>query len=278
MFQTLQRMSVTALFAAAAVLLVGATTMGGCSSSHKSGSKDYKTLYENRQYADAYKAAMEAQTEGSSVQREQAALIAGLSAAALNKNDEAERILRPLTKSGDQTVSGKASAQVGLIAYEGNRHSEASELLTDASNKLSGDEGARASLYAGDALRAQGRTSDAKSMYEKAQTQVQNDSTLKVLISDRIAAVSGLNKAGTGGFTVQLGAFSSFQRAQVQADRYRARAQAAGLATPRIVQTKNTAGALVYAVRVDRFATRQAADAARTKLGADARVMTTQGE
>jgi len=271
MLQTLQRMSATALLAAA--LLVT-----GCSSSSKTGSKDYKTLYENRQYADAYKAAMEAQTEGSSVQREQAALIAGLSAAALNKNDEAERILRPLTKSNDQTVSGKASAQVGLIAYEGNRHSEASELLTDASNKLSGDEGARASLYAGDALRAQGRTSDAKAMYEKAQTQVQNDSTLKVLISDRIAAVTGLSNAGTGGFTVQLGAFSSFQRAQVQADRYRARAQAAGLATPRIVQTKNSAGAQVYAVRVDRFASRQAADAARAKLGADARVMTTQGE
>ena len=107
---------------------------------------------------------------------------------------------------------------------------------------------------------------------------MQNDSTLKVLISDRIAAVTGLNKAGTGGFTVQLGAFGSFQRAQVQADRFRARAQAAGLSTPRIVQTKNSAGALVYAVRVDRFTTRQAADAARAKLGADARVMTTQGE
>ena len=159
MLQTIQRMSATALLAAA--LLVT-----GCSSSSKTGSKDYKTLYENRQYAEAYKAALEAQTEGSSVQREQAALIAGLSAAALNKNDEAERILRPLTKSNDQTVSGKASAQVGLIAYEGNRHGEASELLTDASNKLSGDEGARASLYAGDALRAQGRTSDAKAMYE----------------------------------------------------------------------------------------------------------------
>ncbi|MBS0191734.1 MAG: SPOR domain-containing protein [Phycisphaerales bacterium] len=252
--------------------------LGGCSSSQKAGQADYKELYNQHRYADAYKAALEAQTEGSTVQKEQAALIAGLSAAALGKDDEAERILRPLTKSGDKSISGRAEAQLGLIAYEHDRHAEASELLTDAAGKLSGDEAARASLYAGDALRAQGRISDAKASYERAQTQVQNDSTLKVLISDRLAAVSGQQRSGTGQFTVQLGAFSSFQRAQVQADRYRVRAQAAGMSTPRIVQTTNTQGAKVYAVRVGRFASRSAAETAQKALGSEAKVMTATNE
>ncbi|MGH7245062.1 MAG: SPOR domain-containing protein [Phycisphaerales bacterium] len=271
--------SIRAAKVALMVLLVAsALFLGACASSHKGAQDDYKELYSQHRYADAYKAALEAQTEGSSVQKEQAALIAGLSAAALGKNDEAEKILRPLLKSGDQTVSGKAAAQLGLIAYGRDHHSEASTLLIDASNKLTGDEAARASLYAGDALRAQGRTSEARSSYEKAQGQVQNDSTLKVLISDRLAAVTGTQTSGTGQFTVQLGAFSSWQRAQVQADRYRARAQSAGLASPRIVQTTNQQGVKVYAVRVGRFSNRGQAETVQRNLGSEAKIMTATNE
>ena len=261
-----------------ALILLSATFQVACSSSQKGQQADYKELYSQHRYADAYKAALEAQTSGSSVQKEQAALIAGLSAAALGKNDEAEKILTPLLKSGDQTVSGKAAAQLGLIAYGADRHAEAATLLTEASNKLTGDEAARASLYAGDALRAQGRTSEARASYERAQTQVQGDSTLKVLISDRLAAVSGTQATGSGQFTVQLGAFSSWQRAQVQADRYRARAQAAGLASPRIVQTANQQGVKVYAVRVGRFANRSAAETVQRNLGAEAKITTATNE
>ncbi|MBL8875072.1 MAG: SPOR domain-containing protein [Phycisphaerae bacterium] len=249
-----------------------------CASSKKSAQEDYRELYNQHRYADAYKAALEAQTEGSSVQKEQAALIAGLSAAALGKNTEAENILKPLLKSGDQTVSGKAAAQLGLIAYEQNRHAEASELLNEAATKLTGDEAARASLYCGDALRAQGRTAEARSSYERAQSQVQDDSSLKVLISDRLAAVSGNQATGSGQFTVQLGAFSSWQRAQVQADRYRARAQAAGLASPRIVQTTNQQGVKVYAVRVGRFANRAQAENVQRNMGAEAKITTATNE
>lgn len=262
----------------AGILAVGVMALAGCSSSQKAGQADYRELYNQHRYADAYKAALEAETTGSSVQKEQAALIAGLSAAALGKNAEAEKILKPLVQSNDKTVSGKAAAQLGLIAYEQDRHAEASELLTEAATKLTGDEAARASLYAGDALRAQGRISDARASYERAQSQVQNDSTLKVLISDRLAAVSGQQRSGTGNFTVQLGAFSSFQRAQVQADRYRVRAQAAGMSTPRIVQTTNAQGTKVYAVRVGRFASRNAAEAAQKSLGSEAKIMTVTNE
>lgn len=269
-----------AFWTALGILALAAWTLSlsGCSSSQKAGQADYRELYSQHRYAEAYNAALEAQTSGSSVQKEQAALIAGLSAAALGKNAEAEKILKPLVQSGDQTVSGKAAAQLGLIAYEQDRHAEASELLTQAATKLTGDEAARASLYAGDALRAQGRISDAKASYERAQSQVQSDSTLKVLISDRLAAVSGQQRAGTGNFTVQLGAFSSFQRAQVQADRYRVRAQSAGMSTPRIVQTTNTQGVKVYAVRVGRFTSRSGAEAAQKSLGSEAKIMTVTNE
>ncbi|MFO0861762.1 MAG: SPOR domain-containing protein [Phycisphaerales bacterium] len=260
------------------VVAAAACFAGACSSSQKTAQADYKELYTQHKYAEAYDAALQAQTEGSSVQKEQAALIAGLSAAALQKNAEAEKILRPLLKSGDQTVSGKAGAQLGLIAYEQSRYAEASELLTEAATKLTGDEAARALLYAGDALRAQGRTSEARASYEKAQAQLQNDSTLKVLISDRLAAVSGNQSVGSGQFTVQLGAFSSWQRAQVQADRYRARAQAAGLASPRIVQTANQQGTKVYAVRVGRFTTKGAAETVQKSMGPEAKVTAVSGE
>ncbi|MBX3381038.1 MAG: SPOR domain-containing protein [Phycisphaeraceae bacterium] len=264
--------------ALAGLLVASAMVQTACSSSQKAPQADYRDLYSQHHYAEAYQAALQAQTEGSSVQKEQAALIAGLSAAALGKNDEAEKILTPLLKSGDQTVSGKAAAQLGLIAYGQDRHAEASALLTEAATKLTGDEAARASLYAGDALRAQGRTSEARASYERAQSQVQDDSTLKVLISDRLAAVSGTQPTGTGQFTVQLGAFSSFQRAQVQADRYRTRAQSAGHTTPRIVQTANAKGVKVYAVRVGRFTKRSDAEAVRKGLGSEAQITTASNE
>ncbi|MBX3389674.1 MAG: tetratricopeptide repeat protein [Phycisphaeraceae bacterium] len=261
-----------------AFLVIVTALLQACASSPKPAQADYRELYSQHRYAEAYKAALEAETEGSSVQKEQAALIAGLSAAALGKNDQAEKILRPLLKSGDQTVSGKAAAQLGLIAYEQDRHAEASELLTEASNKLTGDEAARASLYAGDTFRAQGRASEARASYERAQSQVQDDSTLKVLISDRLAAVTGNQSVGSGQFTVQLGAFSSFQRAQVQADRYRTRAQSAGYPSPRIVQTTSQKGVKVYAVRVGRFQNRGAAEAVQQKLGTEAKITTASGE
>lgn len=274
----IMRSSIRAVWLALVGLILVSTILPACASSQKAADADYRELYNQHRYAEAYQAALQAQTEGSSVQKEQAALIAGLSAAALGKNDEAEKILRPLLKSGDQTVSGKAAAQLGLIAYGQDRHAEASELLTEASNKLTGDEAARASLYAGDALRAQGRSSEARASYERAQSQVQDDSTLKVLISDRLAAVSGTQPTGTGQYTVQLGAFSSFQRAQVQADRYRTRAQSAGYATPRIVQTANAKGVKVYAVRVGRFTKRSEAEAVQRSLGAEAKITTASNE
>lgn len=258
----------------AAVVMLAALPACSSSGTGKRGT-DYVAMYNNRQYADAYEVALEQSKSGPAPSREQAQLIAGLSAAALNKNSEAEGLLRPLLKSQDQIIAGKAGSQLGLIAAESGRNAEAAQLLTDAMGKLKGDEAARAALYAGDAYRAQQDTAQATAMYEKARGLVVNDQSLHVMISDRMASVTGQQLgAGTGKFTVSLGSFNTYQRAQAQADRYRGRAQTANLATPRIVQV-TVNGKQLYGVRVGRFADRAGAEKAKQALGPEAAIATT---
>ncbi|MBL9001898.1 MAG: SPOR domain-containing protein [Phycisphaerae bacterium] len=262
------------LFAA----LIMAVSVFGCSSSQDTKS-DYVKDFENGRYAAAYESASKQATLGSGPRKDQAALIAGLSAQALNRDSDAEKYLGMVKDNADPKIAGQAGAALGLLASEQGRYAEAADYLAKAGRKLEGDDAARAFMYSGDAYKSLGQTTEARGMWSLAQTKVLKDAGLRVMIGDRLAAASNppptTKPPAVGGpaqFTVQVGAFSSYTNAQKQLSRFRAYGE------PRVVETTDKSGKQLFAVRVGRFATRPEAERVKNTIGAEARVMTTAGE
>lgn len=245
---------------------------GGCASGSKTtGHPTYIQDYEARRYQQAYEGARSAAPDLKGAAREQALLIQGESAHALNKNAESKQILRPLTESRDPRIAGQAAAALGLTFQEEGNFAEGATYLQLAASKLDGDAGARAALYAGDCLKSLRQTADARKMYEQAQSQVRTDNSLRAMISDRL---SGAERApGVGKFSLQVGAYSTRQRAQAQADRLRQTAANLGLDSPTIVESTSK-GKSLYTVRVGRFTSKEAAQKAAKGLGVDATIKT----
>jgi len=269
----------TARFALGSLLLAAALPLltlapGGCASdgdqnsaSAPSTTTDFERLYKQREYTKAYQSAAAAYTSATGNAKERAALTAGLSLAALQppKEADSERWLKPLVDSNSTAIAGSASATLGMIVQRKGRHAEAVTLLTAASDKLLGDDRARASMFAGDSLQALGRGPEARSMYERAASST-TDRLLTIQITSRQSTVANDAAPAKGAFTVQIGSFSDAQKARAAADRLAPKAAAAGLATPRVVQTTAKNGAAMHSVRIGRFATRADAQTAQQKL------------
>ncbi len=256
---------------------IAACASGGAKESRAAA--DYQRLYERREYAKAYEAASAAYGNSPPASRERAALVAGLSAAALQRTADAERWLRPLVSSPDDSIAGSAGATLGVAAQKRGAHPEAAKLLTAAVPKLGGDDRAWAAMYAGDSLQAMGRRDEAVRMYEQARDSVVRETELRVQVNAKLAVASSKPSGDVGGlYTVQLGSYSDWQRANAQAVGLRAKAAAAGLPTPRVA-TVSKDGRTLYAVRIGRFGTRVEGEAAMRKLGQPgAAVMVAHGE
>jgi len=263
-------------------LLLGALLLVGCGSSQTTDTRsDYQSLYERREYRKAYDEAVAVAGGTTGLDRDRAALIAGLAAAALEppREADAERWLGPLVENQDTRVSGVASATLGMFAQRKSNHSKAVDLLTNSVNKLSGEDQARAAMFCGDSLVALGKGSDARAMYDRAAGAPVRDRLLKQQIDARVASAknAGPTPDGSGTFTLQLGAFGDFQRAMAESARLQPKAQAAGLPNPRVVRSAKD-GKPLYVVRVGRYPTRAEGETARNKLGATGVVMAASGE
>lgn len=267
--------------------------VGGCSNAPRrdapSGQRttaqareNYVALYARGEYSDAYEGAVAAAGSLSGPKRDEAALIAGLSSHALNRNAEAVRWLAPLENRNDSQLAGKAAATMGLIAQERGEHETAARLLSKAAARLDGDEAARAAMYAGDSFRQMGQTQQADESYQNARRLVVSDADLRVMIGDRIAGKAATPRPSTTAaakgatprntmLTVQLGAFSSLETAQKEAQKVASRANV------RIVPILS-GGKRLYAVRVGQFSNRDAAETIRKQLGGKAVVTVASGE
>lgn len=263
---------------------LAAPLLVGCSGPEKSsadGRPAYLALYERREYRKAYDEAVAAAGGSTGREHDQAALTAGLAAAALEppRESDAERWLKPLVENQDTRVSGVASATLGMFAQRKSNHTKAVDLLTNSVNKLVGEDQARAAMFCGDSLVALGKSSEARAMYDRAAAAPVSDRLLKQQIDARVASSKNASPTpdGSGTFTVQLGAFGDFQRAMAESARLQPKTQAAGLPNPRVVRTSKD-GKTLYVVRVGRFPTRAEGDAARNKLGSAGVVMAASGE
>lgn len=250
----------------------------------------FAQTFEDKRYSEAYEQAVQVATQQRGSTQQQAALIAGLSAQAMNRNADAVRWLAPLRTSSDRVIAGQAHAAMGLIAQERGGHDEASQALMIASQKLTGDEAARAALYAGDSYRTMGKANEAQGAYERAQSLVQTDSGLRMMIGDRlrggtptmvatrpsVPSVVGaprgtVDSAGSEVLTVQVGAYVYESAAQNQVRRL------ASKYNVRVVPILRN-GKRMWAVRVGLFSSRSTAEALRKELGGTAIVTGATGE
>lgn len=246
----------------AMALAVAAAACTGCASgsgsSESTGTKSGATAaYERGAYTTALSEAEEEYRKSSGARKEAAALTAGLSAQALGKDAEAERWLTPLLSSSDRQIRARASAAVGLIRADAGDHERAITLLTDAARVLQGDSGARAEFYAAESYAHLGRVDAARAHYRLAKAKAV-DPDLRRLIDERLAS---------GGYTVQLGAFTSEANARRMANDAAARCASAGVGSPQVVARTRPGAATLYTVRVGRFASKEEAKRAQVRLG-----------
>ncbi len=239
-----------------ALPVVFAAFASGCAGAGRPG---FVRDYEAGRHAAAYRQASATATESSGRSREEAALIAGLSAHALGDAAAAAEWLSPLRGSADRSVSGRALAGLGLIAAERKEHERAAAMLSEASIKLTGDDAARAAFHAGESLGALDRRGAAEREYRRAHM-LTRDARLKSILEDRLNGMM---------YTIQLGAFSSRRNADLARRDAAATAAGLGFGSPRIVVTTRD-GRTLYLVQVGQFRSEHEATEARRRLGADA--------
>ncbi len=288
---------------ARALALVVVTLLSACASNRSgaernAGATDFMLLYQTGQYSSAYDSASSAaRALGTSSQsREQASLIAGLSAQALGRADDARQWLKPLQTSPRDEVKGKALAALGLISQSAGEHASAASDLHNASNWLESaglvSEAARSAMYASDSystnreeVAAQRELERASILASKLPSYDGQAATLRAMIADRrtgrtvtapgdntptrtVQATRGQNSAPSGSvFTVQVNAFSDQNRAQQSA------ARMARYAPARVVPILNAEGKTLYAVRLGQFATKAEAESLKRTIGGGARVV-----
>lgn len=275
-FSTVSTMSFR--LTAAGLTLAAITASGGCKKTQSPGSGvnsgqtapvtsgSATELFEARRFSEAKQVAeAELAKNPTGRSREVPQLIAGLSSHAMGQDAEAQRYLEPLTGSADPQISGRAEAALGQIAQKRGQHAYAADLLTRAASKLDGDDAARASVRAGNSLAAINKNSEAMTQYRNAQTQAESDEVRK----------HAATMTEPGPFALQTGVFSTRANAERRAGELRPKAGSLGLGTVRIVP-ESRAGKTEYSVQVGTFASRQAANAARGRLGEQAVVVSGQ--
>lgn len=273
--------------AAVLCILSVAAVMPGCAGSGTGTNKDaaklnYQQAYAQGRYAQAYDDATSVASNNRAKDRDQAALIAGLSARSLDRNADAERWLRPLLSNSDPTIQGRAAAAMGLMASDAGRQEEAARLLDQASRKLKGDDAARAAMYCGDSQWTLNRAADARTSWTRARDLVVQDGGLRAIINDRLAGqapaplkpgpITGPAKPGAGKYTIQAGAYQSIRDAQSRAH------QLSNFGATRVIDRYDRNGKHLFAVRVGQYPTADAARQVARQIGSGAFVATVDDE
>ncbi len=243
--------------AALVAVLIGAGMLGGCESGRTSSASG---LYDRGDYAAALSEAERAHAAANGVQRDRAALIAGMSAYRLKRYTDAERWLRQAASSTDSEVSGRASATLGLVNVESNNFGSAALDFSAAGRRLKGNEAARAHYYAGEASMLQGRPDAARRSYIEART-LTTDPILRTRIESRLSAPRA--------YTLQIGAFADRANAHKAMTSVGAKASAAGLPQPTLSVNSQIGTRALYVVQLGRFNTLEAAQAAKSSLGGE---------
>jgi len=207
----------------------------------------YDGYYARGRYEQAYASAVAVARAPGGVDR--ASLTAGLAAEALRRDDRARAWLTPIARRGSGELAARARAGLALIELRTGDAARAGRELEAAAAELDGAAGRRAASAAAEAYRRAGLDADAAR-------------------AGRLAR-GLLTQADGGGYTLQVGAYSTRSRAQRRAAEVVAAARASGLGPPR-VEALSRGGERLYSVRVGRFASEADAARALRTLGVEA--------
>lgn len=214
------------------------------------GQASYREYYEAGQYSAALARAQAA--EGRPGGNSDAALVAGLSAEAMRDDATARAWLQPIARgSGDRAA--RAQAGLALIELRTGDPLQAARQLEAASVQLSGTDAREAARVAAQAYEQAGRASDAERMRRRSVG----------MFEPARAADPGL---AAGGYTLQMGAYSTRSRASQRVTEVSSAARTSGLGEPRI-ELATRDGRVLYLVHVGRFRTQSDAERARRTLG-----------
>jgi septal ring-binding cell division protein DamX len=226
-------------------------TLSACNSpQHNAGVNLALASYNAQHYDQAQTQATEAMTKLHTPQREEAAYLAGLSAYRLGRIDDAERHFMAACASPDTPTAAKAKAMLGEVRLDQHRPREAATLFSEAAPSFKGDDAKRCAASAAIAYQQSGDAASSKRWADAA-----NGVT---------GAPSETNRSG---FTLQVGAFKEKNRAQRAAEEAQRLAKREGLGEVRIIPRRDERGQPMYLVQFGSFPTREAAAAARAKIG-----------
>ncbi len=213
--------------------------------------------YQRGDYARAQTTAAHAAATAGGVQRDLAHYMAGMSAYRLNNFATAERYLRVAATSRDESMSADARSTLGLIYSGQGRYAEAADALLRSANLQTGEDRAQAYFYAGIAQQKLGRWPQARTSLLLARRSTR-DAALGRQIDQHLAVT---------GYTIQVGAFTSRANADKAARGYASKAASARVGSVRVTPAVQSGGRPVNLVQIGRFATFNAANTARSRLG-----------
>lgn len=229
----------------------------GCSSTSKGGNLDKAvTDYNAASYSQAEQEAVQAMNKSTGSAKENAAYVAGLSAYRMGNTEEAERRLLIAAQSANTQTAGSAKAMLGQVRLDQNRPREAAVYFSDASRLLTGEDAQKAAKSAALAYQQVGDTTASRQWTDISKT------------SPGSTTASGSRSTGpTLGFALQVGAFGDKKRAQRAADDANTVAKRDGLGPVRVINKRDDRGKPLYLVQFGFFTSRDAAAAARSRIG-----------
>lgn len=213
------------------ILAISVLAIGGCHNKRA----DPVTSYQQERYELAYVQAKKMADRGGGKHRTQGRLLAGLSAEALGLDEEATGWLEPLLYNKDRHIAGRARVAMAKIEHRRGNTERTRSLLRSAIDMLEGD----AALHARTIAEALG--------VSPTQTHATNESPAL--------------------YSLQLGAFSTYRNASIQAIRTRDQALRNNLGEPRVISLTDSRGRSLYLVHVGRFTLKDDAQQALRSMG-----------
>ncbi len=246
------RLALAVLLVLSPVALVGCNRMNGPTPTEMA-----QTHYQRGDYARAQTAAARAAATAGGTQRDLAHYMAGMSAYRLNNYPTAARYLSVAVNSRDEALAADARSTLGLIYSTQGRYEAAANMLLRSADLHTGEDRAQAYFYAGVAQQKLGRWPQARTSLILSQRSTRDQSLIQQ-INQHLAVT---------GYTIQVGAFANRTNADNTARAYASKASRAGLGSVLVTPSTDSVGRVVNLVQVGRYATFNAANTARAKLG-----------
>lgn len=247
---TVARPARTIRRAAVSVFLALIAGIPGCAANAGSGQASYRDHYEAGRYQMALASARA--SAGGPGGSSDAALVAGLSAEAMRDDTTARQWLEPIARGSGDTAA-RARAGLALIELRTGDPLRAARELEAASTQLSGPDSREAARVAADAYERASRPADAERLRRRA------------VGMDGPTDTAELPQAA-GGYTLQIGAYSTRSRATQRVAEVSTATRSAGLGEPRVEMAARD-GKVLYLVQVGRFRTQEDATRAMRTLG-----------